>query len=483
MRSALDFGATTALDSLVARCSLLATARNVDGARNHVPVLHVVVRRQLGEGGKRCSGVIAIVLASDPFRVLIFKTPKVPTGDTSSSPQPPQKKRWPLQKRMAMAMAIRRFVCSSCASLARGSAPHRTIHSSVSFRRTYASSAAVTSGNSNGKHQNTSPKVAEVTANSSDTEARDDKFSRPVVTDEGVIVHQRDPSTASSGPGLTWGSVLWPSGTTLAKLLAHANSDTCCDSVPDSNKNLEVLGNIRQKRILELGCGTGVVGLTCAKLGARHVTLSDSESALWPIIRKSLDGNRIPADKCRIHQLDWRDPTTFLDPVDHCQRDGYDMVVAADVLYAGMQGLFARVLASHLPSVEEMSSTSSREMEEVGIPEAILACPFRTDSPLLNFFGIAHRLGLELDRLEDSEGNAAGASTGMDADAAYENCHFVEIGDRDSGEGRQGGSRLEDIASRPTFGKGNRDHVQIFRVRRVRGTAAEARAIRRVGRL
>ena len=131
------------------------------------------------------------------------------------------------------------------------------------------------------------------------------------------------------------------------------------------------------------------------------------------------------------------------------------MIVAADVLYAGMQGLFARVLASHLPSVEELSSTSSREMEDVVIPEAILACPFRTDSPLLNFFGIADRLGLELDRLEDSEGNAAGASTGMDADAAYENCHFVEIGDGDSGEGRRGGSRWEDIANQPTFGKGN----------------------------
>ena len=381
-------------------------------------------------------------------------------------------------------MAIRRFVCSSCASLACGSAPHRTSHPAVPFRRTYASTSDATSGTSNGKHKTKKslPKVAEATTNSSDTEATEDKFSRPIVTDEGVIVHQRDPSTASSGPGLTWGSVLWPSGTTLAKLLAHANRnrDTC--SVPSSNKNLEVLGNIRQKRILELGCGTGVVGLTCAKLGARHVTLSDSESALWPIIRKSLVSNHIPADKCRIHQLDWRDPTTFLDPVDHCHRDGYDVIVAADVLYAGMQGLFARVLASHLPSMEEMSSTSSRETNEVGIPEAILACPFRTDSPLLNFFGIAHRLGLELDRLEDSEGAAAGASTGMDADAAFENCHFVEIGDGDSGEG-SGGSRWGDIANQPTFGKGNRDNIQIFRVRRVRGTAAEARAIRRVGRL
>ena len=207
-------------------------------------------------------------------------------------------------------MAIRRFVCSSCASLAHGSARHRAVFPTAPFRRTHASSAAATGGTSNGKHKTrkSSPKAAEATI-SSDAEATEDKFSRPIVTDEGVVVHQRDPSTASTGPGLTWGSVLWPSGTTLAKLLAHANSsDTCCGSVP-KHKNLEVLGNIRQKRILELGCGTGVVGPTCATLGAKHVTLSDSESALWPIIRKSLDDNHIPADECRIHQLDWRDPT------------------------------------------------------------------------------------------------------------------------------------------------------------------------------
>lgn len=381
-------------------------------------------------------------------------------------------------------MIARRFACSSCASLAHGPARHRA---TAPFRRTHDSSDAATNGtSSNGKrHDKSSPKVAEATNNNSSdtatatataTSGEEDKFSRPIVTDEGVIVHQRDPSTASSGPGLTWGSVLWPSGTTLAKLLAHANDGTHC--APSSDNNLDVLGNIRQKRILELGCGTGVVGLTCAKLGARHVTLSDSESALWPILRKSLDDNRIPTDQCRIHQLDWRDPTTFLNPVDQYERDGYDLIVAADVLYAGMQGLFARVLASHLPSMEEMST---RETNEVVVPEAILACPFRTDSPLLNFFGIAHRLGLELERLEDSEGNAAGVSAGMDV-VAYENCHFVEIGGRDS---REGGDcrRWEDIASRPTFGKENRDHIQIFRVRRVRGTAAEARAIRRVGRL
>ena len=76
----------------------------------------------------------------------------------------------------------------------------------------------------------------------------------------------------------------------------------------------------------------------------------------------------------------------------------YDLVVAADVLYAGMDGLFARTLASHLPSRDEIDGQQP--------PDALLACPFRKDSPLYNFFGNAYRLGLVFKRLEDANGNA-----------------------------------------------------------------------------
>ena len=54
--------------SRLARRSLLVTARNVDGARNHV------VRRQLGEGGKRWGHRHRSDQGSaDPFRVLSSK--------------------------------------------------------------------------------------------------------------------------------------------------------------------------------------------------------------------------------------------------------------------------------------------------------------------------------------------------------------------------------------------------------------------------
>ena len=263
------------------------------------------------------------------------------------------------------------------------------------------------------------------------------RFQRPpITTDEGVIIHESDPSTSGDGLGLVWGSVLWPSGTSLAKYVAY---QAIIDPLPE-------------RKILELGCGTGVVGLTLATLGD-HVTLTDSESALWPLLRKSIDSNKIPGDRVHIHGLDWRDPSTFL------LSEEFDLVVAADVLYAGMDKLFARALASHLPNEDS---------------RAIVACPFRKDSPLAEFFEASLRLGLSFERLQDKQGRAVGAVTGVDPATAYSQSDFVLL------ESSQ--QRIE-VATTPSFTSSNERNIQIFRVRRVMGSAQDAATIRRVSRI
>ena len=301
------------------------------------------------------------------------------------------------------------------------------------------------------------------------------KYSKPFITDEGVKIFQADPNNVTSGHGLTWGSVLWPSGMCLAKYLHWKNKQSTQEDDSNKDDDSDLIIN-HNTRVLELGCGTGVVGLTCAKLGAKHVTLSDSASELWQILRKSIEENELSDDSSvDIYNLDWRDPSTFLDPSNrnnHRDNRYYDLIVAADVLYAGMDGLFARALASHIPSSVEINGEQP--------PVAIIACPFRNDSPLLNFFGMMKRLGLELDRLEDVNGNAAGASPTnasieFKASVAFNKTSFVPL--------HEDQSRWKHIATDPTFSSLNHDGVQIFRVRRVSGTSADARAIRRVGRI
>lgn len=289
----------------------------------------------------------------------------------------------------------------------------------------------------------------------------------PIVTDEGIILHQADPSD-NDGQGLVWGSVLWPSGVSLSKYLHYRYSSNAAATI-----------NYSPLRVLELGCGTGIVGLTLAKcLPTSQVSLTDSESALWPLLRKNIDCNVVPntitssvgggsasslsttTDKEEkeqkrvvIHGLDWRDPSTFL------PARNFDLIVAADVLYSGMDKLFARALASHLTC---------------GDNEALVACPFRKDSPLEGFFGACHRLGLKVERLEDEEGRATGAHFGTNPFEAYATGVFVPLKES---------SNLVQVTVSPSFAEGNEQNVQIFRVYRSEGRPEDAIQIRRVSRI
>jgi hypothetical protein len=69
-----------------------------------------------------------------------------------------------------------------------------------------------------------------------------------------------------SAEGLT-GNIIWACGIELARHLARGGAEPI---------------RLRGARVLELGCGTGVVGLAAAALGA-HVTLTDLPEALGPV--------------------------------------------------------------------------------------------------------------------------------------------------------------------------------------------------------
>ena len=91
---------------------------------------------------------------------------------------------------------------------------------------------------------------------------------------------------------------------------------------------------IRGRDVLELGAGVGAVGLVCASLGARSVTLTDRDEAALALMHTNarLNGHydATAASRCEVsvERLDWGDVGTYVHPP-----NTFDFVVAADVLY------------------------------------------------------------------------------------------------------------------------------------------------------
>ena len=113
-----------------------------------------------------------------------------------------------------------------------------------------------------------------------------------------------------------WATV-WPSAVALAEVVLAERS-------------------LAGRRVLDLGCGLGLVGLAALERGARVVFLDWEPAA----IAASLASARDNGHEAEGHAADWRAPP-LLEP--------FDLVLGADVLYEERNGPgVARFLARHL---------------------------------------------------------------------------------------------------------------------------------------
>jgi predicted nicotinamide N-methyase len=111
---------------------------------------------------------------------------------------------------------------------------------------------------------------------------------------------------------------LWPSAKALARVAAE-------------------LPGIEGKRIIEIGCGLGVVGLICAARGA-SVVMTDLREEAIDLVSKNAARNGLPVE-ARI--MDFGSPPPDLGT--------FDGIVASDVLYAdGMLRSVVRFVKGHL---------------------------------------------------------------------------------------------------------------------------------------
>lgn len=135
-------------------------------------------------------------------------------------------------------------------------------------------------------------------------------FDSTAFTIQGIPVSVGEVGNSGQGTGLT----TWDGSVVLAKYLEHARMD-----------------NLRGARILELGSGTGLVGLSAALLGAREVILTDLAYTMDNLARNAEATMRNAAGtgeiECTVHiqVLDWFNPPTDL--------GSFDFVLASDVVW------------------------------------------------------------------------------------------------------------------------------------------------------
>ncbi len=101
---------------------------------------------------------------------------------------------------------------------------------------------------------------------------------------------------------LPYGIVLWPAAIALAHELASRD--------------------LRGKRVLELGAGTGLPGIVAASLGAQ-VVQTDRQELVLHLCRRNAERNGIPMILHRT--ADWTEWT---------DGDRYDLILGSDILYA-----------------------------------------------------------------------------------------------------------------------------------------------------
>jgi len=80
-------------------------------------------------------------------------------------------------------------------------------------------------------------------------------------------------------------------------------------------------GGLKGQRVLELGAGLGLAGVTAGKLGAR-VTFSDYVEEALGFTRRNANQNQL--EKARFRRLDWEQTTEL---------ERYDLIIGSEILY------------------------------------------------------------------------------------------------------------------------------------------------------
>jgi len=250
-------------------------------------------------------------------------------------------------------------------------------------------------------------------------------LSRRDVPNASYIVPWPSDGTGAPSGLVLYGNILWDGALSLAKFFAWHERQ----SGP---------GSLQAKSSLELGAGTGVVGLTLGKLGAT-AAITDNEPEVVQLMRRNIQANGLEA-AVSAHVLDWSDASTFL------LKRHFDLIVAADVLYDGDGTALAHAVEAHMAERPQTVAYVANHHN-----------PQRCDATM-GFLACLLRAGFRVERLEDAEGRALGSLRGQPScnAAFFRGARFAAL-DQDLAAVREARFRCEPSAS-PI------ERIQIFRI-------------------
>ena len=150
------------------------------------------------------------------------------------------------------------------------------------------------------------------------------------------------------------GGKLWKAALLLAEQLDDKEGEPKDDDDDDGG----VIIDVKDKTVLELGAGVGLVGFAAAKLGAKEVVLSDFEAPLLEALAESVERNG-SEKTTKVRWLDWRadgaSNTEKTEPPDAFlaleKEDTYDIILGSDCLYESHHAtLLPKVINKRLSS-------------------------------------------------------------------------------------------------------------------------------------
>jgi SAM-dependent methyltransferase len=142
-----------------------------------------------------------------------------------------------------------------------------------------------------------------------------------------------------------WNSSLLLSRLLQALVVVEENTATAVDGM--KKKGASALFLSSQSSVWELGCGTGLVSLTTAALGAGGVHATDGNPAVVQLAKRNLENNRsrMPNANCQMQAMLL--PWGLLDASDYTE--SADLILGSDLTYnAGSWRVLAETMATLL---------------------------------------------------------------------------------------------------------------------------------------